>query len=197
MAGTTTRASRNGHHDDERLREALGGGDEDDGGGGFPERLVRALGRQVTKRIPAADLDDRDPDYIRERLPGLWLLSSLYFRGEVRGLGNIPEDEPVLLVGNHSGGNLTVDSGVFTLAFNAYFGVERPLFALAHNLVVSMPGLGWLRKHGVIAASPGNARTALREGAAVLVYPGGDHEVHRPVWERNRVDFDNRKGWIR
>jgi 1-acyl-sn-glycerol-3-phosphate acyltransferase len=29
------------------------------------------------------------------------------------------------------------------------------------------------------------------------VYPGGDREVHRPVWERNRVDFGGRKGWIR
>ena len=38
-------------------------------------------------RAPSADLDERDPDYIRETLPRLWLLSSLYFRGEVRGLG--------------------------------------------------------------------------------------------------------------
>jgi 1-acyl-sn-glycerol-3-phosphate acyltransferase len=200
MAGTTTRASRNGHHKDDRLRDAIGGGDgseRDRGGPPLPERLLKAIARQVTRRIPEADLDERDPDYIRERLPSLWLLSSLYFRGEVRGLGNIPEDGPVLLVGNHSGGNLTVDSGVFTLAFNAYFGVERELFALAHNLVVSFPGLGFLRKHGVIAASPGNARKALKDGAAVLVYPGGDHEVHRPVWERNTVSFDGRKGWIR
>ena len=75
----------------------------------------------------AADLDERDPDYIRENLPRLWLLASLYFRGEVRGLGNMPEDGPVLLVGNHSGGNLTPDTIVFTLAFCAYFGVERAL----------------------------------------------------------------------
>jgi hypothetical protein len=27
----------------------------------------------VTARIPRADLDDRDPDYLREQLPGLWL----------------------------------------------------------------------------------------------------------------------------
>src|SRR5688572_4281626 len=200
MAGTTTRASRNGHHDDDRVRDALGGPGDDEnerGGPPLPERLLKAVARQVTRRVPEADLDERDPDYIRERLPGLWLLSSLYFRGEVRGLGNIPEDGPVLLVGNHSGGNLTVDSGVFTLAFNAYFGVERPLYALAHNLVVSFPGLGFLRRHGVIAASPGNAKKALESGAAVLVYPGGDHEVHRPVWERNRVNFNDRKGWIR
>ena len=67
---------------------------------------------------------------------------SLYFRGEVRGLGNIPEEGPVLLVGNHSGGNLTPDTIVFTLAFCAYFGVERAFHQLAHNLVLSMPGPG-------------------------------------------------------
>jgi 1-acyl-sn-glycerol-3-phosphate acyltransferase len=148
-------------------------------------------------KTPRADLDCRDPDYIRERLPALWLLSSLYFRGEVRGLGNVPEEGPVLLVGNHSGGNLTVDSGVFTLSFCTYFGVERPFYTLAHNLVVQFPGLGFLKKFGVIGASPSNAETALRDGAAVLVYPGGDREVHRPVWERNRVDFGGRKGWVR
>ena len=206
MAGTTTRSSRNGHESPGRTREALDGeGEKQDGAGGdggggllgLGGRAVRTVARQVTKRIPAADLDDRDPDYIRERLPGMWLLASLYFRGEVRGLGNIPEDGPVLLVGNHSGGNLTVDSGVFTLAFSAYFGVERALYTLAHNLVVSAPGLGFLRKHGVIAASHDNARQALDDGAAVLVYPGGDREVHRPTWESGRIDFGDRKGWIR
>ena len=31
----------------------------------------------------------------------------------------------------------------------------------------------------------------------MLVYPGGDYEVHRPIWERHRVDFDGRKGFIK
>ena len=60
-----------------------------------------------------------------------------------------------------------------------------------------MPGLGSLRKFGTVAASPENARKALESGAALLVYPGGDYEVHRPSWKRNRVDFDRRKGFIR
>ena len=202
MAGTTTRASQNGHGGSGRAREALGGDTEapaSDGGGlfGLPEAALRFAGAQIAKRIPTSNLDDRDPDYIRERLPTMWMLSSIYFRGEVRGLGNVPDHGPVLLVGNHSGGNLTVDSTVFTLAFSAYFGVERALYTLAHNLVVSAPGLGFLRKFGVIAAAPGNAKAALDAGAAVLVYPGGDYEVHRPFWERNEVDFGERKGWIR
>ena len=117
--------------------------------------------------------------------------------GQVRGLENIPEDGPVLLVGNHSGGNLTPDTLVFTLAFNTYFGVERRFFQLAHNLVLTMPGLGYLRKYGTVAASPENADKALSSGAALLVYPGGDYEVHRPSWESGKVDFGGRKGFIR
>jgi 1-acyl-sn-glycerol-3-phosphate acyltransferase len=167
------------------------------GATGMAKGLLRGLAGAVQSRIPVADLDERDPDYIRETLPRLWLLSSLYFRGEVRGLGNIPEDGAVLLVGNHSGGNLTPDTIVFSLAFNAYFGVERRMHSLAHNLVLAAPGLGFLRKYGTVAATPDNMRTALDAGAALLVYPGGDYEVHRPTWERHKVDFNGRKGFIR
>src|ERR1700736_3377630 len=160
-------------------------------------RMLREVADQAQRRIPRADLDERDPDYIREHLPTLWLLASVWFRGEVRGLGNVPDTGPVLLVGNHSGGNLTPDTTVFTLAFNTYFGVERAFYQLAHNLVLSMPGLGMLRKFGTVAASQSNARKALSSGAALLVYPGGDYEVHRPTSERNRVDFGGRTGFIR
>jgi 1-acyl-sn-glycerol-3-phosphate acyltransferase len=189
--GSLNGHSTNGRVHDEEAAPARGGTS------GLPGRLARAVAGAVQSRIPVADLDERDPDYIRETLPRLWLAASLYFRGEVRGLGNIPEEGPVLLVGNHSGGNLTPDTHVFTLAFCAYFGVERRFYQLAHNLVLSMPGLGMLRKYGTVAASPDNARKALDSGAALLVYPGGDYEVHRPIWEGNKVDFDGRKGFIR
>jgi 1-acyl-sn-glycerol-3-phosphate acyltransferase len=160
-------------------------------------RTLRGVADRAERLIPRADLDERDPDYIREQLPAMWLLASIWFRGEVRGLGNIPEAGPVLLVGNHSGGNMTPDTIIFTLAFNTYFGVERAFFQLAHNLVLSMPGLGRLRKFGTVAASPANARKALESGAALLVYPGGDYEVHRPSTQRNKINFDRRKGFIR
>jgi 1-acyl-sn-glycerol-3-phosphate acyltransferase len=164
---------------------------------GVAARFASALTEEVQRRIPRADLDERDPDYIRESLPRLWLLCTLWFRARVRGLENIPAEGPVLLVGNHSGGNVTPDTIVFTLAFNTYFGVERRFYQLAHNLVLTMPGLGYLRKYGTVAASPENADKALASGAALLVYPGGDYEVHRPSWESGKVDFGGRKGFVR
>lgn len=163
---------------------------------GFPDILGWAS-KKIAAQVPEADLDQRDPDYIRDQLPGLWLLASLYFRADVRGLDRIPADGPVLLVGNHSGGNVPPDTFVFTLAFCSYFGVERPFYQLVHNLVALYPALRWLPKFGTVAASHDNARLALESGAAVLVYPGGDYEVYRPSWQRHVVDLGGRQGFVR
>lgn len=164
---------------------------------GVPRAAGSWAAAQVRARVPKADLDERDPDYIRDTLPMVWLLASLWFRAEARHLERIPATGPVLLVGNHSGGNLTPDTMVLTLAFTSYFGVERRFYQLAHNLVVQHPAAGMLRKFGTVAANPENAHEALATGAALLVYPGGDHEVFRPSWERHRVDFGGRKGFLR
>lgn len=145
----------------------------------------------------AAELDARDPEFIRYQLPGMWLFSTMYFRAEVTGFDRVP-DGPVLFVGNHSGGNMTPDSMVFMLAFNTYFGVERPVYALAHSLVTSWPVLGRLAKRwGIITAGPRAARAALERGASVLVYPGGDVDTHRPWTARHEIRFDGRKGFLR
>jgi 1-acyl-sn-glycerol-3-phosphate acyltransferase len=163
---------------------------------GLAARAASPVLRRLAGRL-TADLDDRDPDYIREKLPTAWLMASLWFRGEVRGMENIPEDGPVLLVGNHSGGNMTPDTLLLSLSFSSYFGVERPFYQLAHNLVLASPYGQILRKFGTVAASHENAHEALRSGAALLVYPGGDWEVHRSILDRNVVEFHGRKGFIR
>jgi 1-acyl-sn-glycerol-3-phosphate acyltransferase len=163
--------------------------------------IVAAIARFVRGRVDerlSAHLEDRDPDYLREMLPLLWLLSTFYFRAEVRDLGNVPADRPVLLVGNHSGGNMIVDTFVFSLAFSTYFGVERPFHQLAHNLAIAWPFAGeMLRKSGTMSASHEHAEQALAAGAPVLVYPGGDWETHRPSWESSKIDFAGRKGFVR
>jgi 1-acyl-sn-glycerol-3-phosphate acyltransferase len=164
---------------------------------GLLSGTVTTLARAVADQVPRADLDARDTDYIRETLPGLWMLASLYFRADVRGLHHIPREGPVLLVGNHSGGMMAPDLFVFVLAFSTYFGVERRFFQLAHNGVVAGPAGRMVRRYGTVAADPKNAELALSTGAAVLVYPGGDYEVFRPSWESAKVDFDGRKGFIR
>jgi 1-acyl-sn-glycerol-3-phosphate acyltransferase len=151
--------------------------------------------------IPAGlrgdDLSERDPAYIRRTLPLLRRLFNTYFRGEVRGLENIPASGPVLLVGNHSGGLMIADTFVFSLELYARFGPERPYYQLAHDLAARLPTGGFLRRYGTVAASHQNARAAFAEGAALLVYPGGDYETFRPTWHSDQIEFGGRQGFVR
>ena len=164
--------------------------------GRTPAPRRHGLSAAVARR-GVVSLEGRDERWAELTVPLLWPALKAWFRPDVRGLERIPAEGPVLLVGNHSGGNVAPDTLVFTAAFIRRFGARRPFFQLAHELVVAAPWLALLRRYGTVTASPENARAALRAGAAVLVYPGGDWEAHRPVWQGHRIDFHGRHGFIR
>ena len=87
-------------------------------------------------------------------------------------MGNVPEHGPVLLVGNHTGGNMAPEVVVLPLAFSTYFGVERPFYQLAHNLVLASPAGPFLRRYGTMAASHKHATKALQAGRRGARLPG-------------------------
>ncbi len=152
----------------------------------------------VIQRGSQGSLDERDSEYMERNLRWLNYVADYYFRGEVRHIERIPAKGPVLLVGNHSGGMATPDTWVFMVNFLRHFGLSRPSYALAHNIVMGLPIMGtMLRKSGTLPAHPDYARAALRKGASVLVYPGGDEDVFRTWSERNRIHLANRTGFVR
>lgn len=161
------------------------------------QRTARSLVSAASPRFRAGDLDNRDPDFMREVLPATWLFVTAWFRPDIRGLSNIPGEGPVLIVGNHTGGASSPEVHISQLAISTYFGVERAHYQLAHRMVLNSP-VGWLlRRFGTIEADPDNAAKALDAGAIVTVFPGGDHEVYRPSWESARIDMGGRQGFVR
>jgi 1-acyl-sn-glycerol-3-phosphate acyltransferase len=164
-------------------------------------RMLAAFGEDLATAVTDRGERDpfalRDPVYIERTLPAVRLASQLYFRSDVRGLEHIPEEGPVLLVGNHSGGTLIADTFVFGQHFYDRFGAQRRFHQLAHDLVFKLPGLrALLERYGTVPASPANMTGALRRDAALLVYPGGDHETYRPSWESDQIDFAGRTGFV-
>jgi 1-acyl-sn-glycerol-3-phosphate acyltransferase len=138
----------------------------------------------------------RDADYVDRLMPVLRLAVKLYFRSEVRGLEHLPEGG-ALLVSNHSGGLVAMDVPVVAVAFQDYFGAERPFYVLAHDGLLMGPGKYLLGRAGFLPASRENAIAALRAGAVTIVFPGGDYDVFRPSVDANKIDFAGRKGYIR
>lgn len=164
---------------------------------GATRATASVVARDLLRRHTEDPLAERDPEYIRETLAASSRLAKLYFRPKVRGLDRIPAEGPVLLVGNHSGGTLIADTFAFSYAFYDRFGPDRLFFQLAHDLVFRVPGLLPLRRYGTIPANHECAMAALGRGAALLVYPGGDHETYRPSWHSGEIDFGHRTGFVR
>lgn len=138
-----------------------------------------------------------DPGFTRGIAHTVGPLIKRYFRAEVRDLDAMPAAGGALLVSNHSGGMLTPDVLVFAPAFYEKFGYDRPVYTLAHDMILVGPVGTLLRRAGVIGANRENAAKALREGAVVLVFPGGDYDSYRPTFTENVIDFAGRTGYVR
>ena len=147
--------------------------------------------------IDSSELDRWDPAFTARATNLAAPIINGWFRVEMRGLTAIPPDSGVLLVSNHSGGALTPDPLVFGPAFYNTFGYRRPLYILAHYGVFFTPLRAYLGRLGAVHANPENAVKALRSGAAVLVYPGGDYDAYRPTRSQNVIDFNGRTGYVR
>jgi 1-acyl-sn-glycerol-3-phosphate acyltransferase len=123
-------------------------------------------------------------------------LVRLLFRPSLQGCEHLPEG-PFLVVANHSGGGYSELSSLAWL-WQQRFGDSRPVAAMAAPPVFLIPGGGMLLGSlGAVPATYRHAEAAFASGASVLVFPGGDFDCFRPIWQANKVDFNGRKGYLR
>src|SRR6059058_1185181 len=129
----------------------------------------------MTDEAEGADeeLQPRDPKSVAKFMSVTGPLMRTYFRCEVRGMANVP-DGGALVVGNHSGGPMTMDLPVFLTGFVDEFGYDRPMHLLSHEYLFLGPLGKLLRSIGMVPATPDNARQVLRDGGVVMVFPGGE-----------------------
>ena len=130
----------------------------------------------IAKRVAAATehaLDGPNQTLMRAQKPVWDALNKFYFRLETSGWDRLPE-ETSLLIGNHSGGSLTMDAWTLVFAWWERFGTERVLHPTAHDVLMAAPGLGdYFRQVGVIPASRPGVTAALSAGCDVIIWPGG------------------------
>ncbi len=165
---------------------------------GQPTTLVHSSGMVDNGDASSARVGSaRDPAFLRAVRPILELYAA-YFRSEVRGFERLPERGPILVVGNHSGGQMPPDIPILLTAWWRERGEGEPVYALFHHFLLAIPGVGpLLKRAGAVEARPLTAEAILNNGGILFDYPGGDYEVFRPWWERNRIQFGDRLGFIR
>jgi 1-acyl-sn-glycerol-3-phosphate acyltransferase len=150
-----------------------------------------------TPALGDANATGRDPAFI-DSVMGPLDAALRWFDPEVTGFEHLPDDGPMLIVGNHSGGVFMPDYWAFVREWVRHRGAEAPLHSLGLDVIFSMPGTAqFARRMGCVPARHANADELLAQGAAVLVYPGGDEEDYRPWTERHRIDFRHHEGFVR
>ncbi len=159
---------------------------------------VRASLRSGGAGLDSDSLDARDPDLIARVLPFALASNRRYLRLRTEGFDGLPGG-PVLYVGNHNGGIAGPDLCCTLGSLWAAHGPKNPLYALAHDFAMRQvkPFGAVLQRFGALRATPDNARRALRSGAQVLVYPGGDLDAYRHARRRNEVVLGQRTGFVR
>ena len=158
--------------------------------------LEGLIGRRVAAATEHA-LDGPNQTLMRVQKPVWDVLCRYYFRLETSGWERLPE-ETSLLIGNHSGGSLTMDAWTFVYDWWRRFGTERVLHATAHDVLMAAPGLGdYFRQVGVIPASREGVSAALGAGCDVIIWPGGDVDAMRSWRRRDEAVLGGRMGFVR
>lgn len=125
-------------------------------------------------------------------------LVRIFYRGALDGTENLPKDRPFLLVSNHNAGLGIAELGTFYALYLAQVGPQRPLAGFALPLGFKVPLFKRvLQAAGAIPSTYEAAEQTLAAGVPILMFPGGDYETTRPVWQANRVDFGGRVGFLR
>lgn len=151
---------------------------------------------EAQKRRLFRDLGRVDPSFVEKVSPFLEGLYQHYFRVDIEGWENIPEDK-ALYVGNHNG-LITFEVLMLFHGWWKRYGASRRALGLAHNIALNNPFFRWLLPRiGAIPADPDVSYEALARGYSLLVYPGGEKEAFRTYKDRKKVEFFQRKGFIR
>jgi 1-acyl-sn-glycerol-3-phosphate acyltransferase len=127
-------------------------------------------------------------------LPLLRPLFRNWFRTEVLGVENLPEEGGALIVANHSG---TIALDALMLGVGVHEAAGRYLRLLGADLIFKMPGVSELaRKGGGTLACGPDAERLLRTGELVGVFPEGFKGVGKPFAERYKLQRFGRGGFV-
>ena len=129
-----------------------------------------------------------------------WLTPVVHFLFRPRRVGweNLPEEGPFMLVTNHAAGIGLAELLTLLSLWNEQFGGKKALAGFAHPLGFHLSGFReFHRQVGSIPSTYSAGLRALQNDISIVVFPGGDHESLKPVWQNGRVDWNGRKGFLR
>lgn len=126
----------------------------------------------------------------------LWPLIQLIFRMEIKGLEEL-QARPTLYVSNHNIGALIESHGLLFEAENKFHG-NHVIWGFTHPSIFRVAGV----KHyfewvGAVPATYDVAREVFASGDSLLIFPGGNQQALRSVFDYKKNSFRESHGWAK
>lgn len=129
-------------------------------------------------------------------LPVLRFFYNTWFRVEVSGIENLPENGAGLIVANHAGA-LPFDGPMLSVAVHDHHPRKRDVRLLVADLAFDMPVLGPIaRKAGHTMACNVDANRLLAGGELAAVFPEGYKGLGKNFSERYKLQRFGRGGFV-
>jgi 1-acyl-sn-glycerol-3-phosphate acyltransferase len=169
-----------------------------------PEPGTDLAERDLRDLLPGVEPERQVDDWGRsERVEGFMdktlveFFYRLWFRCEVEGIENVPDEGGALVVSNHSGA-LPPDAAMISKAIKEEHARGRKLYLTAEHFFKGYPGFSMLMpKIGAVPAHPANVHRLLYdERQLVLVFPEGRKGTEKLYKDRYKLRRFGRGGFV-
>lgn len=167
--------------------------------GAIADSLIATSGFIRERMTGDYEVDDYgfDPHFVESVwYPAMRQVYEKWFRVEVSGIENLPEEGAALLVANHAGA-VPIDALMTSLAVHDNHPAGRHLRVLAADMAFDTPVVSELaRKIGATLACNDDAEALLRAGELTAVWPEGYKGIGKLYKDRYKLQRFGRGGFV-
>lgn len=119
-----------------------------------------------------------------------------YFSFKVTGLDEIVA-KPTLYVANHNIGALIESHSLLFLAEDKFKDTHH-IYGFTHPSIFKVPGVSkYFEYLGAVPATYDVAKTVFLSGHSLVIFPGGNKQALRSIWDYKKNSFRESHGWAK
>jgi len=127
----------------------------------------------------------------------MWPIAKLVFRIEIKGIENLEAEEKTLYISNHNSGALLESHSLLFILSDLNNDLALP-FGFTHPSLFKIPLCSqYFKLIGAVPSSYECAEDVFKTNNSLVIFPGGNKQALRSVWQFKKNSFKDSHGWAK